>query len=40
MSLEQISSAMNRGKKPAGIPVGSEEDILEVNRNWRKYVGI
>ena len=40
MTFEQIDSARRMGKRSPGIPVGSDEDVKEINRNWRKYYGI
>ncbi len=40
MSFEQISSALDDGKKPKGIIVKSADDVKEINKHWRKMVGI
>lgn len=40
MSLDQIYLAQSGGKAPrGGIPVSSDEDVMQLRRNWRKYVG-
>lgn len=40
MSLDQIYLAMTGGKAPrGGIPVSSDEDVMQLRRNWRKYIG-
>ncbi len=40
MSLDQIYLAQTNGKTPkGGIPVASDEDVMQARRNWRKYVG-
>ena len=40
MSFEQISSALDDGKRPKGIAVKSADDVKEINKYWRKMVGI
>ncbi len=40
MSWDQIVSARTGGKKQLGIPISKDEDVAEVAKNWRKYVGI
>jgi hypothetical protein len=40
MSFEQIESAWRGGKPDTGFPVRSLDDVQNIRRNWRKYVGI
>jgi hypothetical protein len=40
MSFEQIDSAINKGKKSTGIPIESHEQLKDIAKNWREYVGI
>ena len=40
MTFDQIASAWTGGKREKGIPVRSPEEIQEVTRNWRKYLGV
>lgn len=40
MTFDQIESAWTGGKKSKGIPVRSKEEAMEINRNWRRHLGI
>lgn len=40
MSFEQISSACRKGKRPAGIPIHSVEDVQRIAKEWRRYYGV
>lgn len=37
MTLDDIDSAWNEGKRSKGIPVESMSDIASAARNWRRY---
>jgi len=40
MTFDQIESAWTGGKRRKGIPVRSNEEMQEISRNWRRYLGI
>lgn len=38
MTFDQIASAASRGKRRKGIPVTSRDEVLQMARQWRRYV--
>lgn len=40
MTLDQIALALAGGKAPrGGVSISSDADLIQVRRNWRKYIG-
>jgi len=40
MTWEQIYSARRGGEPEKGIQVTTLEEVEEINRNWREYLGV
>jgi hypothetical protein len=40
MDFDAIDSAVQRGKSKKGISIESDEDLIRMARDWRRYAGI